>query len=82
MKEIVRTAETYPYRSEYSVINQEGNLGLHITDYHDRRVLQEKTLPYLTNNPRELEHILNFFEDNHIFAVHAMEVLEDLGFLV
>lgn len=73
--------KAFPYRTEYTVIKEvEGYYSLEVAEYCNDQLTMKKKLPYLTKDEKNMTEILNLFSKNNVFAIHAEEILEDMGY--
>lgn len=90
-KETLKEADIYhPIKLEYyKIINEDGMIkqekakfGIHVvkTEYKKDDVkVENKEIPYLTNDEKRVEQILNMLKENEVTPVSVVDILSDFS---
>lgn len=71
-----------PCRIKYTMIDQDGKLGLRLEEYQNNLLTKEKDFYPLTGDRVEIERLIRILKEENVYIIHAKEILEELGFPV
>ncbi len=68
------------YQMKYSIEKEKDYYNLRVEEYKNGVHERTKVISQLTDNLEKAQAVKNLLEQNHVFAIHVEEILEELGF--